>query len=1288
MIQPDGKILVAGYVYNGSNYEFGLVRYNTDGSLDTTFDGDGRVNTAVGSNYTYGKSVTLQSDGKILVAGHTSSGGGDDFALVRYNADGSLDTTFSGDGKVTTSLGASSDTANSVTVQADGKILVAGSSVGATTDFGLVRYNANGSLDTTFDGDGMVTTGFGTSTDTAYSVTVQADGKILVAGISYNGAGDTDFALARYNTDGSLDTTFDGDGKVTTPIGAGHDRAYSVTVQADGKILVAGSSSNGSNNDVALVRYNTNGTLDTTFDGDGILTTDVSGGADTGNGVAVKSDGTILIAGTSGSNFALVGYNPDGSLDTNFNLINTLDGAPTFTEGGAAVILDADVQIFDVELSAANNFSGATLTLARNGGASAEDIYSATGTLSTLTQGGNLVVGGTTIGTVTTNSSGTLVLTFNASATNALVNSAMQQIAYANSSDAPLTSVQIDWTFDDGNTGSQGTGGALQAMGSTTVNINATNDAPVNYASGPKTVIEETATALAGISIDDPDAGASLITTRLVVSNGTLNVTLAGTATISVGANDSSDLTIEGTVAEINATLATLNYTGNTDVVGTAADTLSIITNDGGNTGSGGPNMTVNFVQIDITGINDEQSLDTNAGLTLYEGGTATITSSELATSDVDNTAGQLTYTIDAAPSNGTVFLSGVALNTSDTFTQADIDAGQITYTHDGGETTSDSFDFTVDDGVGTTTSSTFSIVVDAVNDAPNFSVVNSTPMFVENGGAVNLFSGTSIDLIEVGDAVSTLKVTVDAIADGNHERLIIDGEAIELTDLNAETTANNGYDVAVTISGSTATVTITKVGGYSAAAAESLVNGLAYDNTSENPQGSVRLVTLISIQDDGGTANGGADTAGIGLASLVSIQEVNDAPVLDNSGNMDLSDILQNTTNPNGDLVSAIIASAGGDRITDVDAGASEGLAITGVDDANGTWEYSIDGGASWSAFGSVSNDSAVLLGSTANDRIRFVPASDYSGNATIAFRAWDTSDAKVSGATGVDTGVGGGSTAFSTATETAQITVQAASIKLILSTTDDVGAAYSEPNSGVPGMPSWSEGTLISMQDTGSLQFGENTTKGTFNLVNDFDTFAADADVDITGLHYVVEDITVSGAGITSGSIDLRSGDVIFVTETGETLTTVATGAPAGWSNSMVTTGGGIYVFRADSLDDYSSGFFRQVMNDPGVQTQAITLAERATLIGDTWVAAGDFLFADSANAQRYQWYDTSLNASSKLVEGTDVFIADGISGLELVETGAAVGGVGLSTGSILVTLDGDDASVGSNCAGNDPQ
>ena len=156
---------------------------------------------------------------------------------------------------------------------------------------------------------------------------------------------------------------------------------------------------------------------------------------------------------------------------------------------------------------------------------------------------------------------------------------------------------------DNGNTGTGG--GGDQALGSVNVDISAVNDAPLNTVPGTQTIAEETTTAIGGISIADVDAASGNLTTRLQVANGLLEITLSGSATISAGANSSNDLTIQGTVADINATLASLTYTGNTDVVGIAADTLTVTTDDGGNTGSGGALQDVDNIQIDITTVND-----------------------------------------------------------------------------------------------------------------------------------------------------------------------------------------------------------------------------------------------------------------------------------------------------------------------------------------------------------------------------------------------------------------------------------------------------------------------------------------------------------------------------------------------------------------------------------------------------------------------------------------------------------------------------------------------------------
>jgi uncharacterized delta-60 repeat protein len=321
-IQPDGKIVAAGTTVGGP--DFALARYNPDGSLDPTFEGDGRVVTDFGGS-DLGAAVAVQADGKIVVAGLTNAGASyADFALARYNQDGSLDPSFDGDGKVVTEFGGY-DSAEGVVVQADGKIVAAGYHRGPTPEspgnFALARYNPDGSLDPTFDGDGRVLTDFG-SHDLALDVALQADGNIVAAGFSIIGT--TEFALARYKPDGSLDSSFEGDGKVLTDFATNADEAHSVAIQTNGKIVAAGFTRGLSSPDFALARYNNDGSLDSSFDGDGRVRTDF-GTAEGSNDVAVQADGRIVVVGSLGPagfpawDFALARYSPSGSLDPSFD---------------------------------------------------------------------------------------------------------------------------------------------------------------------------------------------------------------------------------------------------------------------------------------------------------------------------------------------------------------------------------------------------------------------------------------------------------------------------------------------------------------------------------------------------------------------------------------------------------------------------------------------------------------------------------------------------------------------------------------------------------------------------------------------------------------------------------------------------------------------------------------------------------------------------------------------------------------------------------------------------------
>jgi uncharacterized delta-60 repeat protein len=318
-IQPDGKIVVVSSVAIGT---FAVVRYNPNGSLDTSFNGSGIVLTPVDSDGGGPSSVAIQTDGKIVVAG---SNGDNSFAILRYNPNGSLDTTFNGSGLVITPDG----NAYSVAIQADGKIIAAGESRGVVSQrgFTLVRYNSDGSLDTSLNGTGIVITPVGDAGSGASDLAIQPDGKIVVVGLGLAAHGSfffAHFAVARYNPDGSLDTSFGGTGKILIPIGDSvSDYASSVAIQPNGKIVVGGIRNSSLTSEFAVGRLNPNGSVDTSFHGTGIVTTSVGGEAnnyDEGSSIAIQADGKIVVAGDTGpdefKSFVVIRYQGDSATPT------------------------------------------------------------------------------------------------------------------------------------------------------------------------------------------------------------------------------------------------------------------------------------------------------------------------------------------------------------------------------------------------------------------------------------------------------------------------------------------------------------------------------------------------------------------------------------------------------------------------------------------------------------------------------------------------------------------------------------------------------------------------------------------------------------------------------------------------------------------------------------------------------------------------------------------------------------------------------------------------------------
>ena len=359
-IRPNGKIIAGGYAFNAingsSNNDFALIGYNADGSLDYTFGSNGIVKTEISAlSNDQIKAIAIQADGKIVAAGTTGVSTLSNYAIVRYLADGSgLDPTFGVSGKVIIDFSGTQDFVSSIVIQSDGKIVVGGSTVnGSNADFSLIRLNLNGTLDNTFDSDGKVTTALG-----AYNISsgigLQADGKIVLAG--YNAG---NFGVVRYNTNGSLDNTFDTDGKVNITIGpSSNEGVFGLVIQPDGKILISGNTNFAGTTDFAVIRLNTDGSLDTGFGSGGKFWIDININSEDYNpSIALYSSGKILLAGTINTGtIGLCRLNANGTIDTSFDE----DGKITFEIGyGIDQVKTLALQT-DGKILLAGNYSNGT----------------------------------------------------------------------------------------------------------------------------------------------------------------------------------------------------------------------------------------------------------------------------------------------------------------------------------------------------------------------------------------------------------------------------------------------------------------------------------------------------------------------------------------------------------------------------------------------------------------------------------------------------------------------------------------------------------------------------------------------------------------------------------------------------------------------------------------------------------------------------------------------------------------------------------------------------------------
>jgi uncharacterized delta-60 repeat protein len=299
-VDGDGNITLTGYVHNGDNVDVLIMRLNANGALDNTFGRDGVVFFRVEGRENYGRAIAVQDDGSILVTARSTGDGTSVPLILKANADGSADTSFGADGVAIYQGPKGNDGFRDLAVQPDGKIVVTGyTGTGAGFEILTARYDANGSLDPTFGTNGIARFDGGHGNAGARGITLQADGKLIVSGSASNGT-DLDVIVLRYTADGLLDPEFGTQGVVVYDSGTGNDNGRRVALQQGGRIVVVGNTHNGTDYDVLVLGYNVNGVADEAFGSGGAASYDLGQGNDWGEAVAIQQDQNIVVVGGIG----------------------------------------------------------------------------------------------------------------------------------------------------------------------------------------------------------------------------------------------------------------------------------------------------------------------------------------------------------------------------------------------------------------------------------------------------------------------------------------------------------------------------------------------------------------------------------------------------------------------------------------------------------------------------------------------------------------------------------------------------------------------------------------------------------------------------------------------------------------------------------------------------------------------------------------------------------------------------------------------------------------------------
>ncbi|WP_372828495.1 beta strand repeat-containing protein [Polaromonas sp.] len=1005
------------------------------------------------------------------------------------------------------------------------------------------------------------------------------------------------------------------------------------------------------------------------FENAGRAITAVNGLAITAGGASVTVENGTVALNASGQLIFTPTLNYNGAASFTY----------TVTSGGADETATVSTTITAVNDAPVNVYT--SLTVVEDvptaiTGISVSDVDVASGIITvtlSVPVGSFTATSGSSV-TVSGSGSTTLVL----SGTQANINSfiAASGVVYTTAGNANGSVVMTMSTNDGGNTGS---GGALTDTDNITINITPVNDAPVNTVPVAHTTSEDTSKAITGLAISDAaDGNTGSMTVTLAVANGTMVVS-GGSATITNSGTNTATLT--GTVTQINATLASnVTYVPNANFNGT--DTLTMTTNDNGNVG-GGALTDVDTVSISVSALNDAPVNTVPASIAVTEDVATVLTG--ISVNDVDAASSTISVTLSAPTGSLTAAASGgVTVTGSGTGslalagTQANINAfiaaSNVTYLTAANANGSVTLTVTTTDlgnaGAGGTLTDvdTVTLNITAVNDAPTLSATVSNPIFTEGAGstqanALSVFSGAAVSAGEATQSITGLTFTVGGLIDGANERIVVDGTSITLGANTSGITATNGVTYNITIVSGTATVVLSGA-ALSDAAAQTLVNGITYQNTSvDNPTDGNRVFTLTQLVDSGGTANGGVNTTALSIVSTVNVDPVNDAPVVDLDGsatginyattyfrNLDtpvrIADLDRVVTDvDNANLTGATISFSSGGRNGDV-------LSFTNTANITGTYNtgartLTLTGTATVAEYEAALSAITFVTSSNNNgQRVVGVTVTDGAStsavaNTTISFSTSTAAPVAIAAtATGDEDAAGGipitlsasdpdgtinsfrvstlpaNGTLYTDAAMTLAITTTAQTISVTPQATQSL-TLYFKPDANYDGVPTFQ---FIATDNSGST----GTAAGTITV-----TAVNDAPVNtVTSAFAGTEDTSRAITGLSiSDAADGDTGTMtVTLTVTNGTITVAGAGATITNNNSSTVTLSGTVatintrlsaVTYVPTADFNGAAVLTMTTNDGGnvggsaltdVDTVTITLAAVADITNDTVITAED--------------------------------------------------------------------------------